>query len=146
MSTMRRLIYVSRWTQAVADDVDVALMRIVARSIPNTRIASLTGFLVAADGAFLQVLEGPSDAITETYERIAADRCHDRLKVVGEWRVTQRLFKDWNMGGVHLAADDPAWMTIRHGEGFDPDAALDLLLKAAEAEAERERKAALGAA
>jgi hypothetical protein len=143
---MRRLIYASRWTKPVADDVDVALMRIVARSIPNNRGASLTGFLVAADGAFLQVLEGPNAAIIETYGRIAADPYHDRLKVIGEWQVTQRLFRDWNMGGVHLAAADAAWMAIRRGETFDPDAALDLLIKAAEAEAERERKAALGAA
>jgi hypothetical protein len=146
MSTMRRLIYVSRWARPVADDVDVALMRIVARSIPNNRAASLTGFLVAADEAFLQVLEGPDAAVAETYARIAADPCHDRLRVIGEWEVSQRLFKDWNMGGVHLASDDEAWTTIRDGENFDLDAALDLLVKAALAEAERERRAALGVA
>lgn len=131
-------------------DPDLTLQQIVSKSIQNNRAASLTGFLLAFDGLFLQVLEGATTAIAETYRRINADPRHTNLTVIADQAIETRAFRDWNMCGVQLAADDPMLTESRmtkvasKGGGFDAEAALKLLQAVAAIEAERERKAALG--
>jgi len=148
---MRRFIYASRWSEAVQQEPDLALQQIVAKSIQNNRIGGLTGFLLAFDGVFLQVLEGPKAEIDAAYDRIRSDPRHQALTVIADHPTEKRAFHDWNMCGVRLGAADAVLSESRMtqvasaGEGFDPEAALKLLQAVASLEAERERKAALSA-
>lgn len=58
----------------------------------------ITGFLLATDKAFAQVLEGPRDNVTETYGRIVVDLRHTALRLLAEEPIAARSFPDWAMG------------------------------------------------
>jgi hypothetical protein len=45
----------------------------------------------------VQVLEGPRDAVSATFERIARDVRHANLTVLSLGRIQQRDFEDWTM-------------------------------------------------
>jgi hypothetical protein len=67
----------------------------------NARLG-ITGLLLLSGEAFLQVLEGPSDAVNELYLRIARDGRHGRLRLLRYERITKRTFEDWAMHVVDL--------------------------------------------
>ena len=58
----------------------------------------ITGFLLATDQAFAQVLEGPRDTVAEAYGRIVADPRHAALRLLAEEPIAARSFPDWAMG------------------------------------------------
>lgn len=58
----------------------------------------ITGFLLATDKAFAQVLEGLRDNVTETYGRIVMDPRHAALRLLAEEPIAARTFPDWAMG------------------------------------------------
>ncbi len=66
----------------------------------------ITGALIARRDLFLQLLEGPADAVEAAYQRIARDDRHIEVQRLTHREVSARLFPDWAM------RDDPArsWM------------------------------------
>ncbi len=58
----------------------------------------VTGMLLYRDGQFLQVLEGPADAVRERYARISADPRHRDVHRLLEDVITERQFPEWTMG------------------------------------------------
>jgi hypothetical protein len=92
---MRKIIYTSR---AVVDFDDAALRALLSHSRERNSAADLSGFLVFAGGSFLQLLEGPAEAVEDTYARIASDPRHGDLRVLTDDRSTVRRFPDWAMG------------------------------------------------
>ncbi len=114
-----RLVYASRFTGADRD-LDETLRSILAKSIQNNRLVNVTGFLVAGEGRFLQLLEGPADAVQATYDRIAQDSRHADLAVISSGPADRRLFRDWNMGQHRLGAADAALLAEVGQETFDP--------------------------
>lgn len=120
---LRRLIYASRFTGAERD-FDEALRAIIAKSIQNNRLDDVTGFLVAGEGRFLQLLEGPSKAVEATYARIGADPRHAELTLIFSGSADRRLFRDWNMGQHRLGVADRALLAEAGLVDFDP-AGLD---------------------
>jgi hypothetical protein len=52
---------------------------ILLKSIHNNRMAASRGFLVAGEGRFLQVLEGPAAEVEATFQRIQRDPRHGDL-------------------------------------------------------------------
>ncbi len=71
----------------------------------NTR-DGITGALIARQDLFLQLLEGPTEAVDAAYQRISRDDRHIEVRQLTRRDVTARLFPDWAM------RDDPArsWM------------------------------------
>lgn len=129
-----RLIYASRFTGAERD-FDETLRSVIAKSIQNNRVVDVTGFLVAGEGRFLQLLEGPASSVRETYERIGHDKRHADLALISSGAAEQRMFRDWNMGQRRLSAIDKALLAEAGLEAFNPamlnaDAALKLLADA----------------
>lgn len=114
-----RLVYASRFT-GKDRDLDEALRSVIAKSIQNNRLVDVTGFLVAGDGQFLQLLEGPEAAVEETYARIAQDTRHADLTLIWSGLVERRLFRDWNMGQYHLSEADRALLADLGLSGFNP--------------------------
>ena len=66
----------------------------------------ITGALICRGDLYLQLLEGPQEAVEAAYQRIARDHRHLEIKLLSQRVVTERLFPAWAM------RDDPArsWM------------------------------------
>jgi hypothetical protein len=130
---LKQKIYVS----ALTGTDDSVLPDILRASQKNNARDGVTGMLLYADGNFLQVLEGPPEAVERTFARIEQDRRHSQVIVMSDEPTTQRDFADWSMGLQHLGAEE-AERFPEHARwfryGFDADAiqaqpgmALDLL-------------------
>jgi hypothetical protein len=66
----------------------------------------VTGALICRADLYLQLLEGPKEAVEATFARIAKDDRHLEVQRLVSRPIEQRLFPDWAM------RDDPArsWM------------------------------------
>lgn len=128
---MHRLIYASRQRGLV--DLDHELGLIIRASIANNRAASITGLLLAHDGWFIQVLEGPAAEVLTTYGRIAADPRHETPTVISAGPAERREFADWDMCARRLGVGDDAILDalsmrrIFAPAGLSPRNALRLL-------------------
>lgn len=129
---MRQLIYSSRWSDMARRDIDLTLQQVVGKSIQNNRLVDVTGFLLARDGLFLQLLEGPDRGVGDTFKRISADPRHNEITVVRDAPADRRLFKQWNMAGAQQAGEQPRILNA--------ESALALLLNAAEQQLAEERQ------
>ncbi len=71
----------------------------------NTR-DGITGALIVRHDLFLQLLEGPAEAVDAAYQRISRDDRHIEVRQLTRREVDKRLFPDWAM------RHDPArsWM------------------------------------
>ncbi len=102
----------------IADDEIDALIR---ASIRNNLAAAITGLLLVHDGWFVQVLEGPAEAVMTTYRRILNDPRHAESRVISAAPASCREFGDWHMCARQLsAADDAILKTLSQRDGFDP--------------------------
>lgn len=78
--------------------VDRAMLDdILAVSRRNNARAGITGLLVAGGRRFLQVLEGPEQAVLTTYTRIGRDDRHRGLVMISAKAVEWRAFGEWSM-------------------------------------------------
>ena len=100
-----RLVYASRFAGAERD-FDEALRSIIVKSIQNNRMVDITGYLIAGQGRFLQLLEGPEESVRATYHRIGQDARHGGFARISEGPTNRRLFRDWNMGQHRVGAED----------------------------------------
>lgn len=115
---LTRLIYASEATDAFGPGDLEALLAAARRG--NAQRA-LTGLLVFDRRAFLQVLEGEGEQLSEVFCRIAADPRHRRVLVIEARAIDERLFADWTMG---FAAADAAgaalFLRFAGSARFDP--------------------------
>jgi len=92
---LRQILYVSAATSSIGEaDLD----DILEASRRNNARAGLSGMLLHIDQGFLQILEGPDEAVASTYARIAADRRHAALRKLVDQAADERLFAGWSMG------------------------------------------------
>ncbi len=99
---LSQLIYTSRpfgFDETVLDNILLS-----ARA--NNGRRGITGALICRADLYMQLLEGPREAVTATLARILRDDRHVELAVVHCADATERLFPDWTM------RDDPpqSWM------------------------------------
>ncbi len=102
---MTRLIYTSRpfgFDAGMLDDILISARR-------HNRENGITGALICRADLFMQLLEGPRAAVTETFARILRDDRHLDVTLICSGDITERLFPDWDM------RDDPprSWMWTR---------------------------------
>ena len=90
---LRRVIYVSEKVGSSEQDV-TDIINASARNNPGKKI---TGCLLVGKTSFLQILEGPSDAIQSLYETISTDNRHTNVNSLCDERLETRLFSDWSM-------------------------------------------------
>lgn len=100
--TLLQLAYASR--PFGFDEAILAGILLDARRC-NTR-DGITGTLIARQDLFLQLLEGPKEAVNAAYQRISRDDRHIDVQQLTRREVDTRLFADWAM------RHDPArsWM------------------------------------
>lgn len=99
MSRTHQLIYVSAARHPFSPD---QLEGLLEQSRRHNERSSLTGLLLYEDGSFLQLLEGPEEALRTTFSRIENDPRHHRVITVHEADVNERSFPEWSMGYPRL--------------------------------------------
>ncbi len=118
---IHRLVYYSR--NRLSDGALTAwiIQDILRASRKNNARAGVTGALMFNSGCFAQVLEGPQDAVEETFERIQQDERHGDVSLLAFDPVDRRVFETWSMGFVGASAAGSARFADIAGEsGFDP--------------------------
>lgn len=91
---LTRLVYHSQR----CPDAHFEAAQVMASSYRNNRRDRITGFLLATDREFVQVLEGSRTAISRLYHRISADPRHRDLVLLSCMPVRERRFASWSMG------------------------------------------------
>lgn len=96
---LHQLTYIStaRPTLLPAD-----IEEILRASRRNNEREQVTGLLIFDGKRFLQALEGPVEAVEQTFSRIAIDPRHRALVRLSSRGVDSREFGNWSMGS-HLA-------------------------------------------
>ncbi|MBK1725098.1 BLUF domain-containing protein [Thiocystis violacea] len=95
-----RLIYRSTCTDTFI--TNEALRALVSKSAENNRALGVTGLLVLSGDQFLQVLEGPDEAVNDLYARIIHDARHHHLRLISYEPIAENYFDDWGMSLVDL--------------------------------------------
>lgn len=90
---MLQIMYIS--TAANCAPNDVAQILTVSRR--NNARDAVTGFLYADGRRFLQVLEGPVDAVEDAFSRINSDVRHRAVVTLSRRMIESREFGDWAM-------------------------------------------------
>lgn len=70
----------------------------VARS--NNKEQDVTGALLVTDDSFVQALEGDQSAVRQLYGVIVRDVRHERVELLDEQYVDERVFGGWSMAKV----------------------------------------------
>lgn len=118
---LHRLIYYGRQRFAAGTSGAEQVDDIIRASIRNNRDVAISGLLLAHQGWFLQVLEGPRAAVAATYARISGDPRHDAPRALSEGAAAHREFAEWYMCARRLsAADDAILDAIGQRQSFEP--------------------------
>ena len=96
---LRQLVYTSSTPQRLSRTDVLHLLR-SCRS-RNTSLG-ITGAILYADNALLQVLEGPPGAVEDVYARIGRDPRHEWIMPVMDAEIEARAFPDWPMGLLRI--------------------------------------------
>ena len=98
--SLYQIMYISIATSAVTSQQCAIIAQ---RSAINNRGDDVTGLLLFNSRRFLQILEGPKDAVERIFNRIHADTRHRAVVKLREGPIGAREFGAWAM-----AFDDPA--------------------------------------
>ena len=108
---LRRVIYVSEKT----DSSGASLAQIIASSTKNNPESGVTGCLLSGSNSFLQLLEGPRQAIDRLFVTINLDSRHKNVVMLTDEDIDQRLFASWSMKLAPF--DDLEWSDAEFGSG-----------------------------
>jgi hypothetical protein len=114
---MLSLIYVSTSVKLLSDE---ELLDILKASRENNTSKDVTGLLLYKGGNFMQVLEGPDEAVEALYEKIKADPRHKDLIVLSREQISARQFPAWEMAFQNLdnpeIKNEPGYSQFLHDE------------------------------
>jgi hypothetical protein len=111
---LERIVYASTASPGLKE---ADLQRILNVSQSNNHERFITGYLVARNGHFMQLIEGPPDEISVLYERIRRDPRHAGVVTLLREAVNTRAFPDWSMN--YFRVDEAASPSMRV-RGDDP--------------------------
>jgi len=100
---LRRIVYNSVATQHFSKR---SLLDLLHQSRGYNHLDDITGLLMFDDGHFLQVVEGPDEAVGQLLVRLRNDTRHGQFQIHQDSLTDDRLFPDWRMGFGELS--DPA--------------------------------------
>ncbi|MHA7812335.1 MAG: BLUF domain-containing protein [Phycisphaerales bacterium] len=96
------MIYVSKRAEGITDQVVIDEI-VLPAGIKNRRL-EITGCLWFSRKRFLQILEGPREAVEDVYSTILRDDRHHTITTVSSSPITNRSFARWGMRA--LAGDE----------------------------------------
>jgi hypothetical protein len=82
------------------------LVEIAEQSKDNNIDNDLTGLLIYGSNEFVQILEGPEQAIETLYTKLLADKRHSNVTLVNRGMLERRYFPTWSMGFRSVSADE----------------------------------------
>lgn len=98
---LMRVVYFSRnRIEKPLEQMKWDIDAILEVSQANNARVGVTGALVFNRGVFGQVLEGPIEAVEETFERIQSDPRHHDVTVLEIRKIETLSFSQWDMGFV----------------------------------------------
>lgn len=99
LSGLHRLIYTSEAREpGTGSDGAVTDADVVASASSHRNSAlGLSGVLVAVQGHFVQILEGPSSDLEMVFEKICRDMRHRAVQLIDFAPATHRQFEAWGM-------------------------------------------------
>ena len=100
---LRQIVYKSVATQHFSKR---SLLDLLHQSRGYNHLDDITGLLMFDDGHFLQVVEGPDEAVGQLLVRLKNDTRHGQFQIHQDSLTDDRLFPDWRMGFGELS--DPA--------------------------------------
>ena len=100
---MQRLLYMSCAGEEFSNRDE--LNELGEASIQRNKQSDLTGALYYVNGYFMQLLEGPSEAISETFLRIKSDDRHYDVEVLFLEEASERIFLNWSMSSNVVDVD-----------------------------------------
>lgn len=92
-AAIKQVIYRSQpfgFDQAVLDGILMAARR-------NNRANDVTGALICRQDMYIQLVEGPDEAIDALYHRISLDDRHTEVQLEVSRQVEERMFPNWSM-------------------------------------------------
>ena len=141
-ASIYQILYRSRATRPLNEP---QLQRLLEKSRSRNAAQGITGLLLYSDSHFVQVLEGPEDAVRHLYAKIQHDAWHTQVVTVSEGPAPARRFGEWNMGLGHVASQAVARaletvLDQEYEANTQPDdALLEALLKAFGVEREEKK-------
>lgn len=100
---MITLIYGSTASKPMSDEELVDLLK---KSHEKNKRLEITGMLLYDDGNFVQVVEGPKEAVESLYQSIQHDPRHQNVMLFVKRDIEARQFGDWEMGFVNVGKLD----------------------------------------
>ena len=73
------------------------MLEVVRKTLAHNRALGVTGALMFSETSFFQVLEGPQDAVRDTFRRIEHDWRHTHVTKLDEHPVPAPLFRGHDM-------------------------------------------------
>ncbi|MTE27524.1 BLUF domain-containing protein [Winogradskyella ouciana] len=104
------VIYQSK-SQSHFAPMDIELMLMKAKR-KNKRL-KITGCIVYADNKFIQLIQGPKDAIIDLYKEIKADKRHFKVTTLLEQSTEQKIWSDWSMAMLDFSGNVKQVMNSR---------------------------------
>lgn len=122
MSNLIRLIYISRSTSEINDNLEFepGIALILAKSRANNRNNGLGGVLYFGNSCFFQCLEGPAEKVDALYKKLHLDPRHKDLKLLSRQRIQKPAFEKWDMKYVKVDEAINAFLAARGYTKFDP--------------------------
>ncbi|CAN7556568.1 BLUF domain-containing protein [Phenylobacterium sp. LjRoot219] len=128
-----RLVYHSVSRTQTGASTRQALDHINRAATQRNAALGVSGALLACGGRFLQVLEGPKEAVQLVFGAISVDARHSDMHILDHREVSGRQFSDWTLCCGLFARDstiltrEPAMEAGFRPELLSPAAALGLL-------------------
>lgn len=98
---LTRLKYVSRFARPMSPTDVQAIVEAAQR---HNATIGVTGILLAFGEVFMQVLEGPTEAVRALFGRIVVDPRHRDVILIRSQRVDQAIFAGWSMRLLEIDA------------------------------------------
>ena len=113
---MQMLSYISQ-SQLPEAGREAALDQLVMQSQSRNLKDDVTGVLFLRGNVFFQTIEGPSEVINATYDRIKADPRHKGLYLIMNEPIEERRFDDWSLESFQTPETTLDVMCIMHDLG-----------------------------
>ncbi len=109
-SSITQLLY--RSESLIGADSALQMSDILVEARPNNARHDITGVLTGVGGRFVQIVEGPAEAIENLLARLVRDDRHRGLTVLERRTRESRQFGEWDMVSPRLAPTELALMTL----------------------------------
>ncbi|MCJ7420427.1 BLUF domain-containing protein [Sphingomicrobium astaxanthinifaciens] len=91
---LRQIVYTSLVTCPLTP---AAIELLLLKARRANALSDVTGLLIHSNSRFLQILEGPNDAVVALYAKIEEDKRHHSLRLIDDRHTAFRAYPDWQM-------------------------------------------------